>query len=159
MREIWLLGFIASIGLTVALFVAGQAFRTDSVLMAEAKMGALLSVAAGIVSIALAKTFPHVFITKSAGGAQEEDTNSEEYEEDEDDDDEELDDVIVHSMINVLHDMRRNVNSIEERTGVNRKGLIKRYNHAKKRIIEGKMKKQRADERALKNANKVRGVA
>ncbi len=158
MREIWLLGFIASIGLTVALFVAGQAFRTDNVLMAEAKMGALLSVAAGIVSIALAKTFPDAFITKTVGDANDGDAEDEVYEEDEDDDDEELDDVIVHSMINVLHDMRRNVNSIEERTGVNRKGLIKRYNHAKKRIIASKLKQQRADERALKTANKVRRV-
>ena len=37
-----MVGFIASMGLTVALFVAGEAF-TDPELQGEAKMGALLS--------------------------------------------------------------------------------------------------------------------
>ena len=41
--DIVLLGFIASCGLTVSLFVAGEAFRGDPAVEAEAKMGALLS--------------------------------------------------------------------------------------------------------------------
>merc|ERR1711865_913651 len=41
-RDLWYVGFIASLGLTVALFVAGEAFE-DLSLQSQAKMGALLS--------------------------------------------------------------------------------------------------------------------
>jgi len=45
-------GFVAALGLTVALFVAAAAF-TDPGLQGEAKMGALFSGAVGVVAIAL----------------------------------------------------------------------------------------------------------
>lgn len=50
MKELVLVGLIAGIGLTVALFVAGEAF-TDSITQGAAKMGALLSVGCAIVAI------------------------------------------------------------------------------------------------------------
>jgi len=47
-------GFVAALGLTVALFVAGAAF-TDAALLGEAKMGALLSGFVGLVAIAVGR--------------------------------------------------------------------------------------------------------
>ena len=47
-------GFIAAIGLTVALFVAGAAYL-DPVLQGQAKMGALLSGGLGLVAIVLGR--------------------------------------------------------------------------------------------------------
>ena len=49
--ELFMLSLIASIGLTVALFVSGLAFQTYPVLASEAKLGALLS--AGIAGVAI----------------------------------------------------------------------------------------------------------
>lgn len=49
-KELMLVGVIAGLGLTVALFVAGEAF-TDPVIQGAAKMGALLSGGCGIFAI------------------------------------------------------------------------------------------------------------
>jgi len=53
--EVALVGFIAGLGLTVALFVAGVAF-TDPAQVAAAKMGALLSVLVAPIAIAVGRT-------------------------------------------------------------------------------------------------------
>ena len=95
MTDVWLLGFIAAIGLTVALFVAGEAFRNQDQLRAEAKMGALLSVFVGFVAVVIGKTCGGTLITKLGSGAGEDGVGEEEGrissdEEDDDDDDEEL---------------------------------------------------------------------
>ncbi len=52
MRQLVLAAFIAALGLTVALFVAGAAF-TDAALQGEAKMGALFSGGVAVVAIVL----------------------------------------------------------------------------------------------------------
>ncbi len=52
--ELLMAGFVASLGLTVALFVAGAAF-TDRVLLGQAKMGALFSGFVGLVAIAIGR--------------------------------------------------------------------------------------------------------
>ena len=52
MRQLVVAAFIAALGLTVALFVAGAAF-TDAALQGEAKMGALFSGAVAIAAIVL----------------------------------------------------------------------------------------------------------
>jgi NhaA family Na+:H+ antiporter len=49
-RELIMAGFVASLGLTVALFVAGAAF-TDPELLGEAKMGSLFSGFVGIAAV------------------------------------------------------------------------------------------------------------
>ena len=54
----------------------------------------------------------------------------------EEDDDEELDDVIVRSMTSTLTSMKRNVKKVEQTTGVDHKKLMKRYNHARKRMAK-----------------------
>jgi len=53
-KELALVGLIAGIGMTVALFVAGEAF-TDPVLQGAAKMGALLSAGCAFVAIILGR--------------------------------------------------------------------------------------------------------
>jgi NhaA family Na+:H+ antiporter len=54
LQELVMAGFVAALGLTVALFVAGAAF-TDPELLGQAKMGALFSGFVGIAAIGLAK--------------------------------------------------------------------------------------------------------
>jgi len=53
-KELVLVGLIAGIGLTVALFVAGEAF-TEPLTQGAAKMGALLSVGCALVAIVLGR--------------------------------------------------------------------------------------------------------
>ena len=53
-RELWMAGYIAALGLTVALFVASAAF-VDPVLLGQAKMGALLSGGVGLSAVAIAR--------------------------------------------------------------------------------------------------------
>jgi len=53
-RELLMAGFVAALGLTVALFVAGAAF-IDPVLQGQAKMGALFSGFVGVSAILLAR--------------------------------------------------------------------------------------------------------
>lgn len=53
-KELFVAGLIASIGLTVALFIAGVAF-TDTDLQGAAKMGALLSASSVVISLILGK--------------------------------------------------------------------------------------------------------
>ncbi len=53
-RELVMAGFVAALGLTVALFVAGAAF-TDPTLLGQAKMGALFSGFVGLAAILLAR--------------------------------------------------------------------------------------------------------
>ncbi len=56
MRDLFIVGVIASIGFTVSLFVAVAAFKTGSVEVQDAaKMGALLSFAGAILAIATAR--------------------------------------------------------------------------------------------------------
>lgn len=60
LRDVLIVGFIAAIGFTVALFVAGVAFDPDTTLAGvpiqeAAKLGALLSVAAGPVAYVVAR--------------------------------------------------------------------------------------------------------
>jgi NhaA family Na+:H+ antiporter len=53
-KDLFLAGIIAGIGFTVALFVAGEAF-TDPVIQGAAKMGAMLSIGAVFIALALGK--------------------------------------------------------------------------------------------------------
>jgi NhaA family Na+:H+ antiporter len=53
-RDLVMAGFIAALGLTVALFVATAAFQ-DPVLQGQAKMGALFSGGVGVLAVLLGK--------------------------------------------------------------------------------------------------------
>ena len=54
-RELVMAGFVAALGLTVALFVAGAAF-TDPTLLGQAKMGALFSGFVGLAAILIGRS-------------------------------------------------------------------------------------------------------
>jgi Na+:H+ antiporter, NhaA family len=66
MKELIMAGYVAALGLTVALFVAGAAFPTAMELQGEAKMGALFSGFVGVTAIMLARMFG---IGGSSGGS------------------------------------------------------------------------------------------
>jgi NhaA family Na+:H+ antiporter len=55
MRHLVVAGTIAGLGLTVALFVAGEAFPADSIYQGPAKMGAVLSAFAAVAAIGLGR--------------------------------------------------------------------------------------------------------
>jgi NhaA family Na+:H+ antiporter len=59
--------FIAALGLTVALFVAGAAF-TDPALLGQAKMGALFSGFVGLVAVLLARALGMPALRPAAPG-------------------------------------------------------------------------------------------
>ena len=54
--DITMISAMASIGLTVSLFIAGEAFQKHETLQAEAKMGAILSGLVGIVCVFVSRT-------------------------------------------------------------------------------------------------------
>ncbi|MCH2103011.1 MAG: Na+/H+ antiporter NhaA [Planctomycetes bacterium] len=56
-KDLGMVGLIAAIGLTVALFVAGAAFPTDPDLLGQAKMGALFSGVVGLLAVGLGRVF------------------------------------------------------------------------------------------------------
>ena len=59
MKHLIVSGVVAGLGLTVALFVAGEAFKVpvDNPYMGPAKMGAVFSAGAGLLAILLGKLF------------------------------------------------------------------------------------------------------
>jgi NhaA family Na+:H+ antiporter len=56
-RDLWMAGYLAALGLTVALFVASAAFAEPG-LLGQAKMGALLSGGVGITAVMIARMWP-----------------------------------------------------------------------------------------------------
>lgn len=54
-QDLLMIGFLASVGLTVALFISGEAYATER-LQSEAKMGALLSGLGGVGAFCISKT-------------------------------------------------------------------------------------------------------
>jgi len=57
MRELVMAGYVAALGLTVALFVASAAF-TDPILLGQGKMGALFSGFVGLSAVAVSRLLP-----------------------------------------------------------------------------------------------------
>ena len=57
MKELVMAGFIAALGLTVALFVSGAAFPNNADLQGQAKMGALFSAGVAIAAIVIGRAF------------------------------------------------------------------------------------------------------
>ena len=65
-KDLFVAGVVASVGLTVALFVAGVAF-TDVYLQGAAKMGALFSILSAVISFTLGKILKIERVSKSEG--------------------------------------------------------------------------------------------
>jgi len=66
-RHLVVAGVISSVGLTVSLFIAGEAFATKDQLEGQAKLGALLSVGPALVLVALANVSPKFKATVKGG--------------------------------------------------------------------------------------------
>ena len=67
LRHLFVAGIIAGLGLTVALFVAGEAFKGDlSMYMGPAKMGAVFSASAALLAIVIGKMLK---VKDGAGGS------------------------------------------------------------------------------------------
>ncbi len=66
-RQLVMAGFIAALGLTVALFVSGAAFPDGSALQGQAKMGALFSAGVAFIAIPLGRLFKMKAVAKSSG--------------------------------------------------------------------------------------------
>ena len=71
-QDLVLVGCISSVGLTVSLFISGEAFQEDPRLMAQAKMGALLSLASALFLIALSNSplWPYIAPPDRTPGSQ-----------------------------------------------------------------------------------------
>merc|ERR1740117_2713753 len=116
-----IIGFIASAGLTVALFVSGEAFADSPDLASQAKMGALFTVGVAISAIA-ASTILRAFGIKAQGPEEEE----VESEEDEDADDECLEDVVINNAVQNLSKIRQAEHIIEQQSHITREEALKR---------------------------------
>lgn len=143
-KDILLVGFIASAGLTVALFVAGEAFGELPALAAQAKMGALLSVVVALTSIVGASIKSHLLkradddhdFDKASTCASEAST-----EVDEVNDDETLEMVIAESAIKNLRLIQQAEKEVEHRAQLTRLQTMMRIQE-----IEGEVERRRSQE-------------
>jgi len=115
LRSVITIGFIASAGLTVALFVAGEAFEPHPILSAQAKMGALLSIMVAVVAIVGSRV-----TGKMASRDCVEEKLSVERESSDDTDDESLENVVVESTVKNLHFIQQTETEIEHRAHITR---------------------------------------
>eukprot|EP00040_Diaphanoeca_grandis_P028363 m.164155 g.164155 ORF g.164155 m.164155 type:complete len:995 (+) comp31325_c0_seq1:73-3057(+) len=139
-----MVSFIASIGLTVALFVAGAAYPGAGInvyIQAEAKLGVLLAFANGIVAIAVGKMFnmdapfglrdavsiQHKdFDGKGSDNEHDESTSgSDDDHADSSDDDEFLEHVMAIEYVDQLRKMHDHLREVEAETKVTRKRHLK----------------------------------
>jgi hypothetical protein len=116
------IGFIASTGLTVSLFVAGEAFEQHPVLAAQAKMGALLSVTGALLAI-ISSTIHHHLKGKSAALASR-DAMGKQSSSNSDLHDEALEDVVVESAVRNLHIIHQTEEAIEHISHITRSEAI-----------------------------------
>jgi hypothetical protein len=121
-RAIVGIGFIASTGLTVSLFVAGEAFEQHPVLSAQAKMGALLSVTGALLAI-FSSTIHHHLKRKSADLASR-DVMVHQASSNSDLDDEALEDVVVESAVRNLNIIHQTEEAIEYLSHITRSEAV-----------------------------------
>jgi NhaA family Na+:H+ antiporter len=123
-KEAFMVGFIASLGLTVALFVAGVAFPDSPRLEGEAKMGALLSIFVAAVAIIISKTcikfeVPTFAVKRESKGGLNIDLDS-------DSDDEEMGIAMVRAMKKTIQRVDHSIKHTEKVAGSSREEAYKR---------------------------------
>ena len=106
---------IASIGLTVALFVSGVAFPSFPLLEGEAKMGSLLSIFSAAIAIVLSKTVCKFSLPKESGEKQEQSMN---IDIDSESDDEAVDEILVSAQLSTLNSVEKSKKKVENLTGI-----------------------------------------
>mmetsp|Transcript_49103 Transcript_49103/g.137493 ORF Transcript_49103/g.137493 Transcript_49103/m.137493 type:complete len:890 (-) Transcript_49103:183-2852(-) len=127
-----IVGFIASAGLTVALFISGEAFKEYPTLAAEAKMGALLSVGVALLAIA-ASSVLRPWLSKCLGDplktAPSRDVTS---MTDVAGYDETLEDIIVASTVDKLRRIQQAEQAVENKAKITRARTLEKINERKK---------------------------
>ena len=116
LKDCFMIGFIASIGLTVALFVSGVAYPNSPLLEGEAKMGAVLSIASAIIAIVVSKTCCS-FENKMKKKLQKEKSFNN-VDIDSDSDDEEIDRIMVKSVVGTIRNVEKTKKKMEEIAGM-----------------------------------------
>jgi len=156
-----MVGFIASIGLTVALFVAGEAYPTDPVIAGEAKLGALCSILVSVVAVIIGKFVdlspdPIALDTsKGEAGANGEDGLD---QKDSADDNEAIENVFAKSALSRLSHINAEIKKVEDETHVSRReaiGVFRKHANA----IRDKVKIINALRGPVKGGPKVSGLA
>eukprot|EP00929_Paragymnodinium_shiwhaense_P029412 TRINITY_DN16861_c0_g1_i1.p1 TRINITY_DN16861_c0_g1~~TRINITY_DN16861_c0_g1_i1.p1 ORF type:complete len:967 (-),score=177.36 TRINITY_DN16861_c0_g1_i1:213-3113(-) len=121
---ILIVGFIASAGLTVSLFMSGQAFSESVVLGAEAKMGALMSIFSAFIALAASafvkKCCPELLARTSVASASEVTA----MHNGDSDEDMFLEDVIVENTVRNLRVIHKAEAAVEKKAKMNRKNAL-----------------------------------
>ena len=129
-----MVAFIASIGLTVALFVAGEAYPTDPVVAGEAKLGALCSIMVSVLAVGIgacldlspepveppAEAEKRKGIAAGTGGEGGLLENDRKRTLSESSDDECLETVFAKNTLNRLSSITRSIKTVEKETHVSR---------------------------------------
>jgi len=106
MTDLFTMGALAGVGLTVALFVSNEAF-SDPGLQGQAKMGALLSIGSAGFSW-LTSVVHRKFCTGRAGSGAGKDTeDSDDDDLEGEDDDDGFEDLVTHELIQKMWEFRR----------------------------------------------------
>ena len=132
-----MVAFIASIGLTVALFVAGEAYPTNPVIAGEAKLGALCSIMVSVVAVGIGACLdlsPEPVETpaeaqrrksnEAGAGGEEGLEDSRKRTLSESSDDECLETVFAKNALKRLSSITRNIKKVEDETHVSRQEAI-----------------------------------
>jgi len=116
-------GFIASTGLTVALFVSGQAFSENPELAAQAKMGALLSIL--VAFTAICGSMLRRRLMKQKGESKENDSQDNFEVANLPGSEVTMEELIVQNVVSSLHLIHRAELAVEKQVHLTRKGTIR----------------------------------
>ena len=127
-KHVLMVSLIAGCGLTVSLFVAGEAFANLEV-QGQAKLGSLFSLAAALIAIlvSLVIDFTDVAVDEDAEApfpGAEEDSGSEEEEEQED---EFLEHMLAVNQVEQIRQIQHSVKEVERDHDISRAEVIQKY--------------------------------
>eukprot|EP00929_Paragymnodinium_shiwhaense_P022022 TRINITY_DN1419_c0_g3_i1.p1 TRINITY_DN1419_c0_g3~~TRINITY_DN1419_c0_g3_i1.p1 ORF type:complete len:978 (+),score=187.63 TRINITY_DN1419_c0_g3_i1:186-3119(+) len=129
-------GFIASSGLTVALFVSGEAFEPTPVLSAQAKMGALLSIFSAFIALVVSACLKTAGAAPTSAKMPTEGNSTRKNSENED---LFLEDVIVQNTVRNLKVIHKAEQAVEK------KANMKRHEAILKKMDTKDLKKEKSD--------------
>eukprot|EP00035_Acanthoeca_spectabilis_P006033 m.119765 g.119765 ORF g.119765 m.119765 type:complete len:545 (+) comp13314_c0_seq1:1-1635(+) len=162
-RSLVLIGFIASIGLTVALFVSGAAYEQDipveAKIQSQAKLGVLFALLNCPIALAIAKVVSFEIVSSEPGTTEgpedkavamgavvDADRLPPTARPDEEEDDEFVEHVVAIQFVDRLNWIHASVKDVEEQTNMTRKHFVKSM---KERLHEMEQESHREDELTL----------
>lgn len=132
--HVLMVSFIAGCGLTVSLFMAGEAFEDEEV-QGQGKLGALLSVVTAVLAIVISKladfrtldtTSTSFYETVADGGGGNGDAQDED-ESDDESDDEFLEHIVAINQVDQLREVHRHVKEVEKKTEISRAEMQRQF--------------------------------